>query len=126
DTPPSTLKGAAKAGMSDTFVRNLLAERIGGARFGLDSASYKFAKIKAAVEAARRRRPDLDLIDMGVGEPDRPADPLVAAELAAQAGRPENRFYADNGLLPFREAASRYMAQTYGVEGLALATQVCP
>ncbi|HEY8417625.1 MAG TPA: LL-diaminopimelate aminotransferase [Limnochordales bacterium] len=111
---------------ADTFVRELLAERIGGREFGRGGGGYKFAKIKAATAAARRLHPDVELIDMGVGEPDRMADEAVVAELAAQAARPENRFYADNGILPFRVAASRYMAQTYGVQGLDPEKHICP
>ncbi len=112
--------------MDDAFTRALLAERIGGARFGQDAGSYKFARIKTAIEAARRANPDVELIDMGVGEPDQPADAAVVAELAAQAGRPENRFYADNGIMPFREAAARYMADVYGVKGLDPGSEICP
>src|SRR5690606_34799442 len=110
--------GFAMGSPNDSFARRLLADRIGGPRFGTDAGSYKFAAIKAAVATARQAHPDVELIDMGVGEPDRPADPSVVAELAAQAGRPENRFYADNGIMPFREAVSRYMARTYGVSWL--------
>ena len=57
-------------------------------------------KIKAAADAARRAHPGVELIDMGVGEPDQMADPAVVAELAARRARPENRFYADNGIVP--------------------------
>lgn len=112
--------------MTDAFVRRLLAERIGGAQFGLAGGSYKFARIKAAVAAARQAHPDVELIDMGVGEPDRMADESVVAELSSQAARPENRFYADNGIMPFREAACRYMADTYGVHWLDPERNICP
>jgi Aspartate/tyrosine/aromatic aminotransferase len=120
------MKGAAELEMTGLLVRRLLAHRIGGPQFGIDRGSYKFAKIKAAVEAAKRSRPGVELIDMGVGEPDQMADPAVVAELAAQAARPENRFYADNGIFPFREAACRYMAETYGVDWLDPAKHLCP
>lgn len=70
--------------------------------------------------------PDLDLIDMGVGEPDAMAHASVVAELAIQAALPKNRFYADNGIDEFREAASEYMARVYGVAGLHPQTQICP
>lgn len=118
--------GFAMGRPNDSLARRLLADRIGGPRFGTDAGSYKFAAIKAAVATARQAHPDVELIDMGVGEPDRPADPSVVAELAAQAGRPENRFYADNGIMPFREAVSRYMARTYGVSWLDPERHICP
>ena len=112
--------------MTEGVVRGLLAERIGGASFGLAGKTYKFARIKAAVAAARQAHPDVELIDMGVGEPDQMADASVVAELAAQAAKPENRFYADNGIMPFREAACRYMARTYGVGWLDPERHICP
>lgn len=112
--------------MAEGIARGLLAERIGGPRFGMGNRVYKFARIKAAVAAARQAHPDVELIDMGVGEPDRMADASVVDELAAQAARPENRFYADNGIPQFREAAARYMARVYGVPGLDPEKHICP
>ena len=53
---------------------------------------------------------------MGVGEPDEPAFPMVVEALAEEAGKPENRFYTDNGISDFSEAAQRYMKKIYGVD----------
>ena len=111
--------------MSESYIQGLFAERIGGASFGKGTAIYKFEKIKRAKAAAMREHPDVELIDMGVGEPDAMADPGVVAELARQAARPENRFYADNGIHEFRVAAARYMEQVYGVAGLDPETEIC-
>ena len=111
--------------MSESYIQRLFAERIGGAGFGKGTGSYKFERIKRAKAAARAAHPGVELIDMGVGEPDSPADPGVVAELARQAGRPENRFYADNGIMEFREGVARYMARVYGVSGLDPQTQIC-
>jgi LL-diaminopimelate aminotransferase len=55
---------------------------------------------------------------MGVGEPDWPADTLVVKALSEEAGKPENRWYADNGIPEFREAAARYLENVYGLTGL--------
>jgi len=52
-----------------------VAERLGGKQFGKSTEIYKFEKIKRAKEEARKKHPDIPIIDMGVGEPDQPADP---------------------------------------------------
>ena len=56
---------------------------------------------------------------MGVREPDQPADDSVAEVLRAECGKPENRFYADNGIIEFQEAAARYMERVFGVSSLS-------
>jgi LL-diaminopimelate aminotransferase len=101
--------------MSDSYLQSCFAERIGGHRFGKDTTIYKFEKIKRAKAAARRAHPDIELIDMGVGEPDDMAFPEVVQALSREAGTWENRIYADNGIPAFREAVARYMAVLYGV-----------
>ena len=50
--------------------------------------------------------------------PDRPADPEVVRVLSDEAGKSENRYYADNGIPEFQEAAARYLEKVYGVKGL--------
>jgi LL-diaminopimelate aminotransferase len=55
---------------------------------------------------------------MGVGEPDWPADELVVKALSEEAGKPENRWYADNGIPEFREAAAKYLEKVYGLSGI--------
>ncbi|MBT3358228.1 MAG: LL-diaminopimelate aminotransferase [Rhodospirillales bacterium] len=102
----------------------IVAERLGGKQFGKSTEIYKFEKIKRAKDAAAKKFPNIPIIDMGVGEPDAPADPKIVEVLAAEAGRAENRFYADNGIAPFQEAAARYMEQVYGVGGLDPAEQI--
>lgn len=96
----------------------IFAERIGGRNFGKETKLYKFAAIKRAKAEARALHPDLPLIDLGVGEPDLPADPAIVGILASEAGKPENRFYADNGIPEFQEAAARYLKRVFQVEGL--------
>ena len=96
----------------------IVAERLGGAQFGKATEIYKFEKIKRAKAEARKKYPHIPLIDMGVGEPDRPADPEVVQVLAQEAGKPENRWYADNGIPEFQEAAAHYLKQVYQVNGL--------
>ena len=90
-------------------IQALFAERIGGAGFGKDTAIYKFEKIKRAKRAAAAENPGVELIDMGVGEPDDMAFPSVVARLAEEAAKWENRTYADNGCADFKAAAARYI-----------------
>ncbi len=115
---------ARDTAMADSYLQNLFAERIGGNRFGKDTTIYKFEKIKRAKAAAKAARPDLELIDMGVGEPDDMAFEGVVKALGVEAGKIENRFYADNGIAEFRQAVAAYMQELYGVE-LDPATEIC-
>ncbi len=100
------------------YIDTLVADRLGGAAFGAADVVYKFEAIKRAKEAARAANPGLPIIDLGVGEGDRPADASIVAALAAEAGLRENRRYADNGIDEFRDAAGRYLDRVYGVRGL--------
>ena len=96
----------------------IVAQRLGGEEFGKSNAIYKFEMIKRAKDEARKNNPELPIIDMGVGEPDSPADPAVVRVLSEEAGRPENRSYADNGIPEFQEAAADYLERVYAVKGI--------
>lgn len=102
------------------------AGRIGGTGFGKSTGLYKFERIKRAKEAAALAHPELPLIDLGIGEGDRCADERIVETLAREAGRAENRRYADNGTVEFRQAAANYMERAFGVPGLDPATEVLP
>ena len=110
--------------MSDPYIQELFAERIGGNQYGKSTAIYKFEKIKRAKKAAKEAKPDVDLIDMGVGEPDEMAFPVVVKTLQDEAAKPENRGYADNGGDDFKQAAAGYMADVFGVSGIDWDTEV--
>ncbi len=101
--------------MSDPYIQNLFAERIGGINYGKSTAIYKFEKIKRAKAAAKKAKPDLALIDLGVGEPDEMAFPQVVKALQVEAAKPENRGYADNGGADFRLAGARYLKNLFNV-----------
>ena len=100
------------------FFDDKISERLGGSDFGKSTVIYKFELIKRAKAAAKKAHPELALIDMGVGEPDWPADNLVVKALSEEAGKPENRWYADNGIPEFQEEAARYLEKVYGLSGL--------
>ena len=110
--------------MTESYIQNLFAERIGGKQYGKSTAIYKFAKIKAAKRAALAANPGAEIIDMGVGEPDEMAFPEVVAELHKEAQKPENRGYADNGDAVLKEAAARYLERVCGVPGINPETEV--
>src|SRR3989304_4835177 len=96
----------------------MFAERIGGRKFGKEDKIYKFEKIKRAKAAALKANPGAELIDLGVGEPDDMAPQGVVDTMQKECARWENRGYADNGIIEFKEAAARYMESVYGVKGL--------
>jgi LL-diaminopimelate aminotransferase len=100
------------------FFDDKISDRLGGVNFGKSTVIYKFELIKRAKAAAKKTHPDISLIDMGVGEPDWPADSLVVKALSEEAGRPENRRYADNGIPEFQEAAARYLEKVYRLSDL--------
>lgn len=100
------------------FIDDKIAERLGGRQFGKGTEIYKFEMIKRAKDAAAKSHPGIALIDMGVGEPDSPADPGVVDVLSREAGKPENRWYADNGIPEFQEAAAQYLGAVFGVRHL--------
>lgn len=110
--------------MSDSYIQELFAERIGGNQYGKSTAIYKFEKIKRAKKAAKAAKPAIDLIDMGVGEPDEMAFPIVVKALQEAAERPEYRGYADNGGDEFKAAAAHYMAEVFGIKDIDPETDV--
>ncbi|MBN1864545.1 MAG: LL-diaminopimelate aminotransferase [Victivallales bacterium] len=110
--------------MSESFLQRNFAKRIGGPMFGKDSTIYKFEKIKRAKRAALAANPSAEIIDMGVGEPDEGALPEVVTALSQEAGKWENRTYADNGIELFKTAVAEYMKDLYGVE-LDPSTEIC-
>ena len=101
--------------MQESYIQDLFAERIGGKRYGKDTAIYKFEKIKRAKRAAVQAQPDTELFDLGVGEPDAMADAGIVETLYAEARKPENRGYADNGDATLKQSAANYLRTVCGV-----------
>jgi LL-diaminopimelate aminotransferase len=109
--------------MTESYLQQNFADRIGGNMFGKDTTIYKFEKIKRAKKAALEANPELPIIDMGVGEPDEGAFPQVVEALKHEAGKWENRTYADNGIDEFKQAVARYMEGLFSVK-LDAATEI--
>lgn len=103
---------------NESYIQSLFADRIGGEKFGKNTAIYKFEKIKRAKKAALAANPGKELFDLGVGEPDEMAFPEVVAEMQKETAKPENRGYADNGISEFKEAAAKYLERVFNVTGI--------
>lgn len=101
--------------METPYFQELFADRIGGANYGKDDNIYKFEKIKRAKRKALADFPDRQLLDFGIGENDAMADISIRHALAHEAGKLENRGYADNGCPEFKIAAAKFMNDYYGV-----------
>ena len=110
--------------MTDPYIQNLFADRIGGKAYGKGTEIYKFEKIKRAKRVALAANPGAELIDMGVGEPDEMAFPECVEALARAARKPDNRGYADNGADLYKQAAARWLKNVCGVDGIDPASQV--
>src|ERR1700733_6429285 len=94
---------------ADPWFQSLFAERIGGVNYGKDTKIYKFEKIKRAKRAALAAHPERKLLDFGIGENDDMAHPIIRESLHEEVERLENRGYADNGILAYKEAAAEFM-----------------
>lgn len=100
------------------FIDNLVASRLGGSNFFSEDKLFKFEKLKRIRDELKVKYPDVKIIDMGVGEPDRKADESIVNVLSIEANKEENRFYADNGIEEFKVAASNYLKKLYKLENV--------
>ena len=102
--------------MSDPYFKKLFADRIGGINYGKSTEIYKFEKIKRAKRQALAEHPERLLLDFGIGENDEMASPQVRAKMVEEINKLENRGYADNGCLEFKEAVARFMKRRFNVD----------
>lgn len=66
---------------------------------------YLFAEISRKVEQAKKS--GVDVISLGIGDPDMPTPKHIVDELGRAANDPRNHQYPDyEGLLEFREAVA--------------------
>ncbi|MDR1925052.1 MAG: LL-diaminopimelate aminotransferase [Planctomycetaceae bacterium] len=107
----------------DNYFQSLFADRIGGVLYGKSNEIYKFEKIKRAKRQAIADFPDRVLLDFGIGENDAVADLEVRRVMSAEIDKVENRGYADNGCIDFKEAVARFMLAQFGVK-LDAATEI--
>jgi LL-diaminopimelate aminotransferase len=75
---------------------------------------YLFAEIDKKKNALRAR--GVDIISLGIGDPDLPTPAHIVAKLREAAGNPANHRYPDyEGLLAFRQAAANWYRNRFGV-----------
>ena len=85
---------------------------------------YLFAELERKI--AEKRRAGVDVISLGIGDPDLPTPRSVIDALAAGARDPETHRYPTNhGSDAFREAAASFYRDRFGVE-LDPASDVVP
>uniref|UniRef100_I2Q118 Aminotransferase n=1 Tax=Desulfovibrio sp. U5L TaxID=596152 RepID=I2Q118_9BACT len=83
---------------------------------------YLFAEIDRVKAQVRAR--GVDIISLGIGDPDMPTPEFIVEALAASAEKPENHQYPDYvGLLSFRTAVADWYKTRFGV-ALDPATEV--
>ena len=89
-----------------------------------DVPLYLFAELERKID--EKRAAGIDVISLGIGDPDLPTPEAVVAALQTAVARPETHQYPSNrGLAAFREAVAAYYAGRFGVD-LDPGTQVVP
>lgn len=89
-------------------------QRLGSGRLG-KLGSAIFAEVAAWKEEARQR--GHEIIDLGIGSPDRPPSPRVMHALEQAVRNPANYGYpTSEGSAAFRQAVSRWYRHRFGVE----------
>jgi LL-diaminopimelate aminotransferase len=100
------------------FIRDNIADRFRDKSFDIAKRDYKFMKIKKAKEDIKKKYPNIPIIDMGVGEPDKPAHKNICDILSLECPKSENRFYSDNGIPEFQEAAGNYLYNLFRINNI--------
>jgi LL-diaminopimelate aminotransferase len=76
---------------------------------------YLFAELERKIE--QKRAAGVDVISLGIGDPDLPAPAAVVAEMQRQIARPETHRYPSNrGLAAFREAVAAFYGERFAAE----------
>jgi LL-diaminopimelate aminotransferase len=85
---------------------------------------YLFAELERKI--AERRAAGIEVISLGIGDPDIPTPANVVEEMQRQVARPETHRYPSNrGLAGFREAVATFYERRFGVS-LDPDTEVLP
>lgn len=76
---------------------------------------YLFARIEKIIEKAKAE--GVDVISLGIGDPDRPTPEHIVNRLCEQAHNSANHRYPSSaGMIAFREAVAQYYKSRFGVE----------
>ena len=85
---------------------------------------YLFAELERKI--TEKRRAGVDVISLGIGDPDLPTPPAIVDALAAAAHDPKTHQYPTNhGSDAFREVAAGFYSERFGVE-LDPASEIVP
>jgi LL-diaminopimelate aminotransferase len=85
---------------------------------------YLFAELERKI--AERRRAGVDVISLGIGDPDLPSPAAVVEEAQRQVARPDTHQYPSNrGRPAFREAVAAFYQSRFGVD-LDPETEILP
>src|SRR5688500_1401234 len=85
---------------------------------------YKFAELQTKV--AEKRAAGIDVINLGIGDPDRPTFPYVVKAMQAAVADPGTHGYPSNrGREEFRAALAGFYDRRFGVE-IDSETEVIP
>jgi LL-diaminopimelate aminotransferase len=85
---------------------------------------YLFAELERKIAAKKQQ--GVDVISLGIGDPDTPTDAAVVEALSAAAQDPGTHQYPSNrGRQEFRDAVARFYDRRFGVE-LDPATEIVP
>jgi LL-diaminopimelate aminotransferase len=75
---------------------------------------YLFAELERKIEA--KRQTGVDVISLGIGDPDLPTPEPVVAAMQREVAQPERHRYPSNrGLGVFRQAVARFYRERFGV-----------
>lgn len=76
---------------------------------------YLFARIERLI--AEKKKAGVDVISLGIGDPDRPTPSHIVEELIKEAQNPANHQYPSSvGLLTYRRAVAHWYQKRFGVE----------
>lgn len=76
---------------------------------------YLFARIEKTIEKAKEE--GVDVISLGIGDPDRPTPGHIIEAIQKQASNPENHRYPSSvGMLSYRKAVADYYKNRFKVE----------
>lgn len=78
-------------------------------------APYLFAQIEQKIEKAKEQ--GVDVISLGIGDPDLPTPEPIVAEAECQLHNPENhRYPSSKGMKAYRQAVADYYRRRFGVD----------
>ncbi len=76
---------------------------------------YLFARIEKKI--AEKKEQGVDIISLGIGDPDRPTPKIIIDKLAETAQNPANHQYPFSaGMLSFRKAVAEYYKKRHNVQ----------